>query len=226
MEIKESESSEEQVEDTTEDSQPQSTEQEETSSAGENPTKPEGAETEAQNVPYERFKEVNDQLRELREFKEKVSPILERQPETEQVDPNQFETVEDLINYVKNQNETSWQQREQALEHKFNARLEAQQKLNELKQTYPEEMKDSQFRNFVITSMQNNPQADPLDTAAKVKDYLETVADKGRKAAKEEFIKKGSFQGKFAGNQPHQTKEDKSLVDSIVNAGGPSESIF
>lgn len=222
-------SSEEQVDDTTPESQTEPTEQESTSDeTGENQSNTAEEETEeAKTVPYERFKEVIDSNRELKEKFEQLAPALENlQPDSEQGASEEFETVEDLLAYVNKQNEQTWQEREKALEEKFTNMLQAQSKLNELKTEFPEEMKDPQFRNFVLSSMKDNPNADVLDTAKNVKKYLDEIAEKGRKAAKEELIQKGGFKGKAEGNQPHRSKEDDKLVEDIVNAGGKSDSIF
>lgn len=171
------------------------------------------------------------ELQQKAELYEQLTPILEKfsQPDPEpQAETPQFETAEDLINYVdKNIFEKKWADRERAIEEKFNARLEAQTKLNELREAYPEDMKDHNFRSFVIHQMNQNPNLDPLDIAKGVKGYLDTVKQKGAESAKQELIQKGTYQGKAEGNQPYESDEDKAIKDRIINAGGDNKgSIF
>lgn len=162
----------------------------------------------------------HDDFKRKAELFDQVSPFLEslREPEPDRPDPSKFQSVEELNEY--------WEGKlsgiEKAMETKFGARLEAERKLNQLTSEYPE-MKDRQFRGFVISAMQSNPGRDVFEIAKEIKGYLETVQTKGREAAKKELLEKGGFQGKSEGNKPMRSQEDNELVNSIVNAGKDEE---
>ncbi len=157
----------------------------------------------------------HDDFKRKAQLFDQVTPFLESlKPEPDRPDPSKFQSVEELNEY--------WEGKlsgiEKAIETKFGARLEAERKLNQLTSEYPE-MKDRQFRGFVISAMQANPGRDVFEIAKEIKGYLATISTKGREAAKKELLEKGGFQGKPEGNQPMRTKEENDLVSSIVNAG-------
>lgn len=204
------------------ESQTQSTEQPGSSESGENPSQtPEGngEGSTSKTIPYERFQEVNSKYQELKSNWEAIYPYLEslRQPQAQEVDPNEFQTVEEYNKYI----ESKMSEREKAIEAKFDARLEAERKLSELKEAYPEMKTDRLFRDFVISKMQQNPGVDAMDVARSVKEYFGQWESKGREATKQEFLSKGAFNGKSEGNAPFaESDEDKALKESIIKAGG------
>jgi len=171
-------------------------------------------------IPYERFKEVNDKYQELNSRWESVAPIIEslRQPQKpDEVDPSQFQSVEEYNAYM----DKKMSDREKVLEQKFETKMEAERKLVELRETYPEMKTDPVFRDFVISKMHQNPGVDVMTIAKGVKDYFSQFESRGREAAKKEFLEKGGFQGKSEGNQPFaESDEDKALKNAIINAGG------
>lgn len=215
------ESSQEQAEVTASESPTETTEQQESSNSEESS---EGSKK-PQSIPYQRFKEVNEELKAIREenaqFRERITPILEsqRQPEPDPVDPTQFNSIEEYDEYMENK----ISEREQRIEQRTEAKIAAMEKLSELKEAYPEMKTDPQFRKFVIREMQENPGVDAMNIAKQTKEYLGKIEGRGRDAAKKEFLEKGAFHGKSEGNRPYaETDADKQYKQNIVNAGGKS----
>ncbi len=156
---------------------------------------------------------------------DEVSPILEaiRQPQKPgEVDPSQFQSAEEFIQYMDGKSAKE----RQALEHKLEARIEAERKLSEVREAYPEMKTDKTFRDFVIMKMNQNPSADVMDAAKSVKEYFAEIETRGREATKKEFLEKGGFQGKIIGNQPQRSSEDEETVQKIIGAGDNSGSVF
>lgn len=177
---------------------------------------------EGKNIPYERFSEVNEKYRatqaELETNRQEIARLQSLIPPEEKP---KFETAEDLLKYQDESVDKKLGAREKVLEARFEARLEATEKLNQLNQAYPEVKTDRQFAEFLTSKIRNNPNLDVLKAAEEVKQYFKQLEEKGRKSAENDFIQKGSFGGGVIGNQPLQkTDADKSYVDNIVNAGG------
>lgn len=150
---------------------------------------------------------------------DQIAPFLEsfKPEQPAPADPNQFKTIEEYDQYVKENLGRS----EKALEAKFEAKLAAERKLSELRETYPEMKTDSTFRDFVITKMQQNPGVDAMEVARQVKEYFGKFESRGREAAKKEFLEKGAFNGKPMGNVPFaESDEDKAFKEAVINAGG------
>ncbi len=204
------------------DSPPQTTDAEGQEPQGEPTGEPEGQEPTAEGkeaVPYERFQEVNDKFRsaetDLNTATAKIAE-LEQQGQQPPEDPT-FETPEDIIDHQEKSVDKKLTERDQVWE----SRLEAQDKMNELNQAFPEIKEDHHFADFLTTKLQNNPGMDVMKAAKEVKDYFGEHEKRGRESAEKDFIQKGSFQGGVVSNQPlEQSDEDKEYVDSIVNAGG------
>lgn len=173
-----------------------------------------------QHVPYDRFKEVNENYRstqaELKAANARLAEYDRLAGRTPEEKP-QFETAEDLIKYQDKSVDEKLSARDRALESRF----EAERKMSALEKAYPEEMQDPNFTEMIANKIRSNPKLDLMQAAKQVKEYFGQIEERGRKKAEEDFLKKGNFGGGVVGNQPLQkTDADKEYVDSIVNAGG------
>lgn len=175
---------------------------------------------EGKQIPYDRFKEVNESYRstkgELEAAKARLAEIEGQREQTPEETPK-FETAEDFLKYQDKNVDTKLNARDRMWE----ARIEATEKMNALKEAYPEVKEDAMFSEFLANKIRNNPGLDIMQAAKEVREHFAQYEERGRKKAESDFLKKGSFYGDVVANQPLQkTNEDKELVDSIVNAGG------
>lgn len=184
---------------------------------------PEAGGQEEQRVPFERFEKVNGDLHttraELEAARARIAEF-EQQGQQPSEEPLEFNSPQELIEHQDQRNAQAVDQKLEENNRKWEARMEAQNKIAELNENFPE-MKDPQFKEMLVQKINANPGMDHMKAAQAVKDYLNSYAEKGRESAKNELIQKGGFQGGVTGNQPlKKSDEDQKIADSIVNAGG------
>lgn len=192
------------------------TEQEETTE--------EEVEESSDTVPYERFAEVNNKFRETEvELEMARQQLAEREEEVEEEKP-EFETPEDLIEFQDKKVEEKLNTSLESRDAMWEAKLEAQDKIHQLKEEFPEAIEDPMFADFVSAKISNNPDMDVIEAAQQVKDHLESLKSEGKKEAEEKLAIRGTLGGGVAGRPP-QTDADKEYAQSIVSAG-QNDSIF
>jgi hypothetical protein len=128
---------------------------------GENPTNPSGNKPDTSNfVPYERFKEVNSELKSLKEQFRGVAPQLETVDRlreafnpSEYAEPSEFNSPEEYTQYLTEKFDKTWQEREKSLEQKILSSVNARYELESLRQEFPELKEDPQFRNLVVSQL-------------------------------------------------------------------------
>lgn len=194
--------------------------------SGENPSNTEGGSGKSQFVPYERFSEVNQKYRAL---EDEVSALREHitqrsQPE-EQPDQTDFSDVESPQDFAQRMRQENIG-RERALEARFEAKLQAKEKLSEIERDFPEIKNDVQFRGLLASEISRNGSLNIAKTAERIRGYLSAVENRGRESAKKEFMEKGAFQVRGEGNAPMRSKGDEDIISSIVGADKRSGSIF
>lgn len=186
---------------------------------------------EQQHVPYERFQQVNESYRstqaELEAVRAEIAQLRGQGQQNTQQETPEFQTTDDLIQHMDGRTKQMLERELSANNQQWESKMEAQNKIVELNERFPE-MKDPQFKGMLVARLQQNPGMDHIKAAQDTKNYLKSFEDKGRESAKNEFIQKGSFQGGVEGNQPlQQSDEDKKYIDQIVNAGGnQANSVF
>lgn len=205
---------------------PETTEEETTQDVVEEATE----ETQEDNdtVPYSRFSEVNNKFRETENEATALRQELDQlKAEQAPEETPQFETADDLIQYQDDKTTGKIDQSMKSQNAMWEAKLEANNKMNELERNYPEIKEDAMFADLISQKIKDNPSLDIGRAAKEVKTYLKTYEERGRKTAEEKLVERGGFQGGVAGNQPmQQTDADKDYAQKIVDMSGGVDSTF
>ncbi len=179
-------------------------------------------------VPYDRFAEVNTKYRDTEtELAQANARIADMESKQAPEETPQFETADDLIQYQDDKTSGKIDQSMKSQNAMWEAKLEANNKMNELERNYPEIKEDAMFADLISQKIKDNPSLDIGRAAKEVKTYLKTYEERGRKTAEEKLVERGGFQGGVTGNQPmQQTDADKDYAQKIVDMSGGADSTF